>query len=194
MHPLLAAGLANNLSTRPDWAARHARRPRRAPADARARVLSRARRNVRAVLPPGPSTPSAVQTWEWLARPTTLLRRCAARYGEPFTLRTAWTDAPMVLVSRSGGGARGLHRAGRRRVAGASSTFLEPFVGPSSILVLDGAAHLRQRKLMLPPFHGERMRAHRELIAELAAARGRALAARATRSRRTRGCRRSRST
>jgi cytochrome P450 len=51
------------------------------------------------VLPPGPSTPSAVQTWEWLARPTTLLRRCAARYGEPFTLRTAWTDAPMVVVS-----------------------------------------------------------------------------------------------
>ena len=53
----------------------------------------------RAVLPPGPSAPPALQTWEWLARPTTLLRRCAARYGVPFTLRTAWTDAPMVVVS-----------------------------------------------------------------------------------------------
>ena len=54
--------------------------------------------------------------------------------------------------------------------AGESSSFLEPFVGPNSILILDGPPHLRQRKLMLPPFHGDRMRAHRDLIAELAAA------------------------
>jgi cytochrome P450 len=53
--------------------------------------------------------------------------------------------------------------------AGESSSFLEPFVGPNSILILDGPPHLRQRKLMLPPFHGDRMRAHRDLIARLAA-------------------------
>jgi cytochrome P450 family 135 len=122
------------------------------------------------VLPPGPSTPSAVQTWEWLARPTALLRRCAARYGEPFTLRTAWTDAPMVVVSDPAAVRTVFTAPVDVAIAGASSTFLEPFVGPSSILVLDGPAHLRQRKLMLPPFHGERMRAHRDLIAELAAA------------------------
>jgi cytochrome P450 family 135 len=122
------------------------------------------------VLPPGPSTPSAVQTWEWLARPTTLLRRCAARYGEPFTLRTAWTDAPMVVVSDPAAVRAVFTAPVDVAVAGASSTFLEPFVGPSSILVLDGPAHLRQRKLMLPPFHGDRMRAHRDLIADLATA------------------------
>ena len=122
------------------------------------------------MLPPGPSNPSAVQTWEWLARPTALLRRCAARYGEPFTLRTAWTDAPMVVVSDPAAVRAVFTAPVDLAVAGASSTFLEPFVGPSSILVLDGPAHLRQRKLMLPPFHGDRMRAHRELIAGLAAA------------------------
>jgi cytochrome P450 family 135 len=122
------------------------------------------------VLPPGPSTPSAVQTWEWLARPTALLRRCAARYGEPFTLRTAWTDAPMVVVSDPAAVRAVFTAPVDVAIAGASSTFLEPFVGPSSILVLDGPAHLRQRKLMLPPFHGDRMRAHRDLIAALAAA------------------------
>ncbi len=121
------------------------------------------------MLPPGPSTPSVVQTWEWLARPTTLLRRCAARYGEPFTLRTAWTDAPMVVVSDPAAVRAVFTAPVDVAVAGASSTFLEPFVGTSSILVLDGPAHLRQRKLMLPPFHGDRMRAHRDLIAELAA-------------------------
>lgn len=122
------------------------------------------------MLPPGPPTPSALQTWEWLARPTTLLRRSAARYGEPFTLRTAWTDAPMVVVSDPAAVRAVFAAPVDVAVAGASSTFLEPFVGPSSILVLDGPAHLRQRKLMLPPFHGDRMRAHRGLIAELAAA------------------------
>jgi cytochrome P450 len=122
------------------------------------------------VLPPGPSAPPALQTWEWLARPTALLRRSAARYGVPFTLRTAWTDAPMVVVSDPAD-VRTVFGAGADvAIAGASSSFIEPFVGPSSILVLDGPDHLRQRKLMLPPFHGERMRAHRELIAGLAAA------------------------
>jgi cytochrome P450 len=121
------------------------------------------------VLPPGPSAPLAVQTWEWLARPTTLLRRSAARYGEPFTLRTAWTDAPMVVVSDPASVRAVFTAPAEVATAGASSTFLEPFAGPSSILLLDGPAHLRQRRLMLPPFHGERMRAHRALVAELAA-------------------------
>jgi len=122
------------------------------------------------VLPPGPSAPPALQTWEWLARPTTLLRRSAARHGVPFTLRTAWTDAPMVVVTDPAD-VRAVFTAPADVVrAGASSSFLEPFVGPSSILILDGPEHLRQRKLMLPPFHGDRMRAHRDLIAGLAAA------------------------
>ena len=122
------------------------------------------------MLPPGPSAPPAFQTWEWLARPTTLLRRSAARYGEPFTLRTAWTDAPMVVVSDPADVRAVFTAPGDVVRAGASSSFLEPFVGPSSILILDGPEHLRQRKLMLPPFHGDRMRAHRDLIARLAAA------------------------
>ena len=50
------------------------------------------------MLPPGPSAPAALQTVEWIVRPTALLRRAQARYGEPFTMRTAWSDAPLVLV------------------------------------------------------------------------------------------------
>jgi cytochrome P450 family 135 len=121
------------------------------------------------VLPPGPSAPPALQTWEWLARPTVLLRRSAARFGVPFTLRTAWTDAPMVVVSDPADVRTVFTASPDVLTAGESSSFLEPFVGPNSILILDGPPHLRQRKLMLPPFHGDRMRAHRDLIAQLAA-------------------------
>lgn len=119
-------------------------------------------------LPPGPREPPALQTIEWIARPTALLRRCAARYGEPFTLRVAWADAPLVLVSEPEAIRRVLTAGPAVLHGGSSSTVLEPFAGPSSILVLDGAEHLRQRRLLLPPFHGEALEGWRSLVADLA--------------------------
>jgi cytochrome P450 len=119
-------------------------------------------------LPPGPHEPRAAQTAEFVVRPTAFLRRCAARYGEPFTLRTHWADAPMVLVSAPDDVRRVFTASPDVLRAGGSGSILEPFAGRSSILVLDGDEHLAQRRRMLPPFHGERMRAHRELVADLA--------------------------
>ena len=52
--------------------------------------------------------------------------------------------------------------------AGQSWEFLRPFAGPHSILLLDGEEHLRERRLLQRPFHGERMRALAPMIAELA--------------------------
>ena len=120
------------------------------------------------MLPPGPSAPAALQTYEWVARPTTLMRRAQARYGEPFTLRLAWSDAPMVFTSDPAEIKRAYATPELR--AGASSTFLEPFAGPRSILVLDGEEHLKERKLMLPPFHGEELQRWRETMASVAEA------------------------
>ena len=120
------------------------------------------------MLPPGPREPRAAQTAEFVVRPTAFLRRCAARYGEPFTLRTHWADAPMVLVSAPDDVRRVFTASPDVLRAGGSGSILEPFAGRSSILVLDGDEHLAQRRRMLPPFHGERMRAHRELVARLA--------------------------
>ena len=120
------------------------------------------------VLPPGPREPAALQTVEWIVRPTALLRRAQARYGEPFTLRTAWSDAPMVLVSdpeeikRVYGAPAGVLRGGE------SAGFMEPFTGASSILILHGDEHLRQRRLMLPPFHGEALKRWTATMAEIA--------------------------
>jgi cytochrome P450 len=122
------------------------------------------------MLPPGPAAPAAAQTIEWVARPTELMRRSAARYGEPFTLRTLWADAPMVLVSDPETIRRVYAAPEDELRGGASSTVLEPFAGPSSILLTSGEPHLRQRKLMLPPFHGKRTEEHRATIAALAEA------------------------
>jgi cytochrome P450 len=119
-------------------------------------------------LPPGPPEPAAIQMYEWVARPTALLRRCQARYGEPFTLRIAWSDAPMVFISDPAEIKRVFAAPQDVLRGGESSSVLEPFAGPHSILLLHGAEHLRQRRLMLPPFHGEALARWRDTIAALA--------------------------
>ena len=52
--------------------------------------------------------------------------------------------------------------------AGEANAVLGPVVGARSVLLLDGAEHLRERKLLLPPFHGERMRAYEQVMTEAA--------------------------
>jgi cytochrome P450 family 135 len=121
-------------------------------------------------LPPGPPEPPLVQTYEWIARPTALLRRAAARYGEPFTLRTLIADAPMVVVSDPATVKQIYAAPADVLRGGAASRVLEPFVGTSSVLLLDGEPHLRSRRVMLPPLHGERMLAHRDTVVALARA------------------------
>lgn len=121
-------------------------------------------------LPPGPREPAALQTVEWIARPTAFLRRCRARHGDPFTVRVAWADAPMVLVSDPEA-IRRVFAAGPELLhGGASSTVLEPFAGPTSILLTHGPEHLRRRRELLPAFHGEALAGWRATIAGLAAA------------------------
>jgi cytochrome P450 len=118
-------------------------------------------------LPPGPREPAALQTVEWIVRPTALLRRAQARYGEPFTLRTAWSDAPLVLVSDPAEIKRVYAAPPELLRGGESSAFLEPFTGPRSVLILHGDEHLRQRKLLLPPFHGDALKRWTRTIAEI---------------------------
>jgi hypothetical protein len=121
-------------------------------------------------LPAGPRAPAAWQTVAWMARPGAFLSRAHARFGDPVTIRTYWTDEPMVLFSGPDA-VRDVFRLDPEIApAGQSWEFLRPFAGPHSILLLDGEEHLRQRRLMAAPFHGERMRALAPLIAEVARA------------------------
>jgi cytochrome P450 family 135 len=122
------------------------------------------------VLPPGPKEPAALQTVEWIARPTAFLRRCRARHGDPFTVRVAWADAPMVLVADPGEVRRIFAADDGQLHGGASSTVLEPFAGPTSILLTHGPDHLRRRRELLPAFHGEALAGWRETVAAMARA------------------------
>jgi cytochrome P450 len=119
-------------------------------------------------LPPGPRAPAAWQTVGWMARPGGFMRRAHERFGDPVTIRTYWTPEPMVLFSHPDA-VRDVFRLDPAIApAGESWEFLRPFAGEHSILLLDGDAHMRERKLLQGPFHGERMRAFGPVIADLA--------------------------
>jgi cytochrome P450 len=119
-------------------------------------------------LPDGPRAPAAWQTLAWMARPGAFLQRIHHRFGDPVTIRTYWTEEPMVLFSHPDA-VRDMFRLDPAIApAGQSWEFLRPFAGPDSILLLDGEPHLRERRLMQGSFHGERMRAFAPVVAELA--------------------------
>jgi cytochrome P450 len=119
-------------------------------------------------LPPGPRAPAAWQTVGWTMRPAAFLRRVHERFGDPATIRTFWTDEPMVLFSHPDAVREVFRLDPSIAPAGQSWEFLRPFAGPHSILVLDGEEHLRERRLIQTPFHGERMRGFAPTVAELA--------------------------
>jgi cytochrome P450 len=111
--------------------------------------------------------PRQLQTLGWIKRPGPFAARLRARYGDTFRLRIA-NEADWVMVS---------HPDAVRQVftgdpdvlhAGEGNAILRPLLGPRSVLVLDGEPHMRDRKAMLPAFHGERMQAYGDLIAQIA--------------------------
>ena len=122
------------------------------------------------MLPPGPRAPALWQTLAWMSRPGAFLQDVHRRFGDPATIRTYWTEEPMVLFSHPDAVREVFALDAAIAPAGQSWEFLRPFAGPHSILVIDGDEHLRERRLLQKPFHGEQMRALAPVIGALARA------------------------
>jgi cytochrome P450 len=118
-------------------------------------------------LPPGPRTPVLLQTIANWSRPTSYIERARARYGKRFTVRLLGVP-PIVMLSDPDEIKQVLTAPPDVLHPGEGASILEPVVGPNSVILLDEAPHMRQRKLLLPAFHGERMQALAGLMGELA--------------------------
>jgi len=93
------------------------------------------------------------------------MESCRRRYGEPFTLRVI-SGGNMVFISDPPSLKRLFGADRTNRMSPGRTGVLRPLLGERSVLLLEGTEHLRRRRLMLPPFHGERMRAYGQLIRE----------------------------
>ena len=95
------------------------------------------------------------------------MQRCAETYGDAFTLRIMGAT-PIVFFSDPATIKQVFTGDPERLQAGqANSRVFRLFVGPNSLLVLDGARHKRERRLLMPPFHGERMRLYGDMMCEI---------------------------
>ncbi len=131
-------------------------------------VASRPQSTVAAqTLPPGPRLPGILQGLRYARDPIGFFARLRRSYGDVFSLsfpyfgRIVYVADPGI-VKQVFTGDPSLFHAGE-----ANATVLEPTLGLSSVLTLDDDEHLRQRKLLLPPFHGESVSRYGELIREI---------------------------
>jgi cytochrome P450 len=120
-------------------------------------------------LPPGPRAPATVNTARFARRPLDTLLGWQRRYGDVFTVKLlvfgtgVYVADPEEIRAMFTGDQSDL-------LAGEANAPLAVVLGESSVLVLDGPEHLRQRKLLLPPFQGSHVKAFREVIREVAEA------------------------
>jgi cytochrome P450 len=121
------------------------------------------------MLPPEPNSSSLVQTLRWAFRPLQFMEQCRARYGDAFSVRFLGFERPMVLISDPAA-IKALYMERENGLPPGRNIVLEPVLGARSVLLLEGAEHLARRKLMLPPFHGERMRSYEATVEQIISA------------------------
>jgi cytochrome P450 len=120
-------------------------------------------------LPPGPRAPAPINTFRLAQRPLESLLGWRERYGDIYTVPLlvfgvgVYVCDPDAIRDMLTGDQSDLH-------AGEANEPLSPVLGQKSVLILDGREHLRQRKLLLPPFQGSAVQNFRTLIRAVAEA------------------------
>jgi cytochrome P450 len=120
-------------------------------------------------LPPEPKHSPLVQTLRWAFRPIAFMDDCRRQFGDSFGFRFLGFERPMVLISDPEA-IKALYRQREQALPPGRNIVLEPILGSKSLLIQQGAEHLSRRKLMLPPFHGERMRSYEETMTAIVSA------------------------
>jgi cytochrome P450 len=115
---------------------------------------------------PGPRSPRLFQTLLGVMRPLDARLNMRKRYGGVFRTNDALAGELFHIADRDLIEEIFKWKPAQYNVAEPRQV-MEPVTGPSSILLLDGARHMRMRKLMLPPFHGEAIAHYAELIEEI---------------------------
>ena len=117
-------------------------------------------------LPDGPKTPRLLRMLKFIFQPVKYLDDYSKIYGDAFAI-TGRNGIPLVYFSQPQALQAIFSADSTHLEAGRGNRGLEFLLGNNSLILLDGDRHQRQRQLLTPPFHGERMRAYGETIQEI---------------------------
>ncbi|MBS1846023.1 MAG: cytochrome P450 [Actinobacteria bacterium] len=120
-------------------------------------------------LPPESPRGPLWQTLAWSFRPLAFMARNREEIGSAFSVTFLGFERPMVMISDPAA-VKALYTERRNGLPPGRAFALEPILGPRSVLLLEGEEHLARRRLMLPAFHGERMRSYEGTVDEIVAA------------------------
>jgi cytochrome P450 len=109
---------------------------------------------------------SFIQLVNWIFRPLDFLEECAKKYGDTFKLNLMGLP-PFTVVSHPQGIEEIFSVDAKKFDAGRTNDLAAGLLGDNSLVLLDGATHRRQRKLMMPPFHGEKVKSYAETICQI---------------------------
>ncbi|MDY7023394.1 MAG: cytochrome P450, partial [Cyanobacteriota bacterium] len=116
-------------------------------------------------LPDGPKTPRLIRMMRLTATPLSYLEDYYRRYGD--FIRIGKSETPLVYVNSPNGIEKIFTASSEQFKTGSAGGVLLTLLGENSVLMLDGERHQRQRKLLMPPFHGDRLRTYNQLICEI---------------------------
>lgn len=113
-----------------------------------------------------PRSSSLIQLVNWIFRPLDYLEECAKKYGDTFKLNLMGLP-PFTVVSNPQGNEEIFSVDAKKFDVGRTNNLVAGLLGDNSLVLLDGATHRRQRKLMMPPFHGEKVKSYAETICQI---------------------------
>jgi cytochrome P450 len=118
-------------------------------------------------LPNGPKTPHLLQQIQWVTNPIGYMEAAQNRYGDMFA--PSVPDSKNVIFVSNPQALKQILTNDTKDFAapGKLNKLLAPLVGNHSVLFLDGESHQRERKLMMPPFHGDVIQSYGQIICEI---------------------------
>ncbi|MGL5793783.1 MAG: cytochrome P450 [Waterburya sp.] len=114
----------------------------------------------------GPKSSSFIQLMNWIFRPLNFLEECAGKYGDTFNLKLMGIPS-FTIISNPQGIQEILSVDAQKFDVGKTNNLAGSLLGDNSLVLLDGSPHRRQRKLMMPPFHGEKVKSYAQIICDI---------------------------
>lgn len=113
-------------------------------------------------------TPALLQTLKLIVNPIEFLNTCANKYDDPFAVRVLGLNSPPVVFFSQPQAIKEIFAIPSEQFDYRKATHVfQPLMGEQSLILQEGRSHQRQRQLMLPPFHGDRMKTYGQIICQI---------------------------